>query len=187
MEDRFQAVINLKLSLLGNGYVGKTSLRKRYLGQTFTTEYLGTLGADFAVKTIQYNNVSYRYQIWDIAGQPRFNQLRKTFFQGSQVAMILYDITDRESYYAVKDWANELWIHNGKGKIPVLIVGNKIDLRESSDDPLQPEDGHNLAREVESLIDFKIPFIETSARTGANVIKAFEELTSLYKAFYTKG
>ncbi|MHA2362745.1 MAG: GTP-binding protein [Candidatus Hodarchaeales archaeon] len=179
--------VNLKLCLLGDGAVGKTSLRRTYLGQGFKTEYLETLGADFALKTLKYKDKdgkfdgTFKFQIWDLAGQPRFNQLRTTFYYGSQAALILYDITNPSSLDSVDRWLKELWTHNGKGSdIPVVIIGNKIDLREQIDQPLSPEDGKLLAEKLSEKSKFFIPFLETSAKTGENVEEAFQLITQTF-------
>ncbi|HKZ40444.1 MAG TPA: Rab family GTPase, partial [Candidatus Hodarchaeales archaeon] len=119
---------NLKLTILGEPAVGKTSLRKRYLGQGFSTEYLATLGADFAIHSSITSGVEIRFQIWDIAGQMKFNTITKSFFIGSQASMVVFDVTNR-SIDSVLGWIRELWTFNGKGKIPVVVIGNKIDLR----------------------------------------------------------
>jgi small GTP-binding protein len=178
-------IINIKISIIGEGYVGKTSFRKQYLGQGFSTEYLATLGADFAIKNVVHvNGIIWRLQIWDIAGQPRFDKIRKNFFTGSQIAFVMYSIDDKKSYKLVTDWVNELWDNNGRGKIPVLLIGNKIDLRESLEDSISPEDGKKIQSEIESIVDFKVPFLETSAKTGENVEKAFQEIIDEFVSNY---
>ena len=112
-----------KIVLLGDGMVGKTSLRYRYLDKGFTSNYLATLGADFAIKELDYMNYHIRFQIWDLAGQVRFETLRKSFYIGAQSALILYDVTNRQSFNNVRNWLNEFWKHNGKGKMPVVLIG----------------------------------------------------------------
>ena len=178
--------INLKMCLLGNGYVGKTSIRRSYLGQGFTTEYLGTLGADFAIKNIIYTNLSIRFQIWDIAGQPRFNQIRKSFFVGSQAAMIIYDITDTEmtSFDAVINWTEELWENNGKGKVPILLIGNKIDLRSGSQKTISYDEGKALAEKISQKTAMYVPFIETSAKTGENIDLAIHKMAEEFIRYF---
>ena len=114
--------LHLKLVLLGDGRVGKTSIRKKYLGLGFPTEYLETLGADFSIKSTKFKptksskEIDLRYQIWDIAGQPRFNQIRKSFYMGAQAGLILYDVSERKSLASLTNWLEELFNSNGKGK-----------------------------------------------------------------------
>ncbi|OLS25334.1 MAG: GTPase KRas precursor [Candidatus Heimdallarchaeota archaeon LC_3] len=179
-----QRIINIKISIIGEGYVGKTSFRKQFLGQGFSIEYLATLGADFAIKTLEHNGITWRLQIWDIAGQPRFNQIRKNFFTGSQIAFVMYAVNDKQSLNQVMDWVNEIWENNGKGKVPILLLGNKIDLRESVEDCLTLDDCKKIRNEIESFVDFKVPFFETSAKTGENVNDAFQKIISEFVSFY---
>ena len=171
--------IVFKLSLLGDGTVGKTSLRHRYLGREFSTSYLATLGADFAIKEVNYDNqFIVRYQIWDLAGQPRFNQLRKTFYLGSQGAIIIYDVNSFDSFNNVKNWANEFIQNNGKGTGFILLVGNKIDLR--NDSSITTEEGKKMAQELSTIVQRTVPFIETSAKTGQNIDDAFKLITEQF-------
>lgn len=171
--------IIFKLSLLGDGSVGKTSLRHRYLGKEFSTSYLATLGADFAIKEVYYGNqLTVRYQIWDLAGQPRFNQLRKTFYLGSQGAIIIYDVTSYDSFNNVKNWLNEFINNNGKGTGIILLVANKVDLR--NDNSISTEQGAQLAKQLGSIINKEVPFIETSAKTGQNIEDAFKLITDYF-------
>ena len=170
--------IIFKLSLLGDGSVGKTSLRHRYLGKEFSTSYLATLGADFAIKEVSYNNLTVRYQIWDLAGQPRFNQLRKTFYLGSQGAIIIYDVNSFDSFNNVKNWVNEFIANNGKGSGIILLVGNKIDLR--TDKSVTPDQGKELAQNLSTILKKEVPFIETSAKTGQNIEDAFKLITDYF-------
>ena len=175
-----------KIVLLGDGMVGKTSLRYRYLDKGFTSNYLATLGADFAIKELDYMNYHIRFQIWDLAGQVRFETLRKSFYIGAQSALILYDVTNRQSYNNVKNWLNEFWTHNGKGKMPVVLIGNKIDLRGNGVDDISKDEGINLAKNIQedNKTNFTIPYVETSAKTGENIDLAFKTITDHYLKLY---
>jgi small GTP-binding protein len=172
---------NLKTILLGDGYVGKTSLRRRFMGHQFSAQYLETLGADFAIKKGEYNGVPFRYQIWDLAGQPRFDSLRRGFFTGSQAALICFDISNPSSAKNLEKWVDEFWKFNGRGKIPLVIIGNKIDLRETVEDSVSYEEGLKVTGEISA--PFEVTYVETSAKTGENVNKAFEELTRAFVEF----
>lgn len=178
--------IIFKIVLLGDGMVGKTSLRYRYLDKGFTSNYLATLGADFAIKELNYMNYHIRFQIWDLAGQFRFETLRKNFYIGAQSALILYDVTNRESFNNVKNWLNEFWTHNGKGKMPVVLIGNKIDLRSNNSDDISTDEGITLAKSIqeENKTNFIIPYVETSAKTGENIDLAFRTITDHYLKLY---
>ena len=174
-----------KVLLLGDGYCGKTSMRYRYMGQDFTSNYLATLGADFAIKEETHDNFIIRYQIWDIAGQARFNTLRKSFYLGSQGALILFDLTNKESLTHVTDWANEFWENNGKGKnMPLVIIGNKVDLRDQKDDCISTDEAKNYVEELNKQVNYDISYIETSALTGVNIDTAFKTIAEYYMKMY---
>ncbi|MHA1451212.1 MAG: GTP-binding protein, partial [Candidatus Hodarchaeales archaeon] len=127
--------IILKTVLIGDGAVGKTSIRNSYMGKKFQPTYMATIGADFAVKDINiYANKIVRFQIWDLAGQQRFDSIRDTYYLGAHVAMIVFDHTRPDSFLNIPKWLNELWIHNGSGPIPFVILGNKTDLIDKSDE-----------------------------------------------------
>lgn len=174
--------LHLKLVLLGDGKVGKTSLRKKYLGQGFPTEYLETLGADFSIKTTFFHDLSLRYQIWDIAGQPRFNQIRKSFYMGAQAALILYDVSQRKSLASLSSWIDELVHSNGRGiNIPIIIIGNKIDLKDSIDCITSSEGEASVKKLQEQFkISDTLAFLETSAKNGENVNLAFDLITKMF-------
>ncbi len=167
-----------KLVLGGAWGVGKTSIRKRYLGQGFQGEYIRTLGADFALKTsemiINGRKVVIQWQIWDLAGQPAFDVIRRVYIQGARAALVVYDVTRPSTLGEAGMWCNEIWNYCGerRRRIPIILVGNKIDLRteEREDLMVNSQKGKELA---DSL---GIPFIETSAKTGENIKKAFKLL-----------
>jgi small GTP-binding protein len=176
-----------KIVLCGDGGVGKTSLRRAYLGQEFNSNYLETLGADFATKiiTLDYKSEEYqiKYLIWDLAGQPSFNAVRTNYFKGSHAILIVYDVTNKTSYENVINWVEEIiksLSHDGIP--PISLLGNKIDLvtEKVVDDYLTPSEGQKLAGKVSEdyfKSNYDIPYIETSAKTGENVEKAFQLLS----------
>jgi len=168
-----------KIVLIGDGGVGKTTLRRRWMGEGFVTSYILTVGADFAVKTL---NTPYghevKFQIWDLGGQPHFKEVRKTFYAGAAGALVVYDVTDRKSYNNVFGWIEEMLKHV-KQKVPIVLVGNKIDLRDNVQDAITTEEGINLRKEIIEKYGLDVLFIETSAKTGENVDKAFQGMAKL--------
>ncbi|OLS27295.1 MAG: GTPase KRas precursor [Candidatus Heimdallarchaeota archaeon LC_3] len=176
-----------KIVLCGDGGVGKTSLRKAYLGQEFNSNYLETLGADFATKIIKilYDKEEFqiKYLIWDLAGQPNFNSVRTNYFKGSHAILIIYDVTNKKSYENVLNWIEEIKKSlSREGIPPISLLGNKIDLvnEKTVDDYITPSEGIKLSEQISSnYFDQKIdiPYIETSAKTGENVEKAFQILS----------
>lgn len=172
----------LKMVLCGDGFVGKTTLRRRYLGEGFEKSYLETIGADFAVRNIQIDNKSVKFQIWDLAGQPRYATVRPWYYKSALAGMIVFDVTLPDSFKNLPDWINELWNNNGSGKIPFIIIANKIDLRGGGNEistKMAEEYVKKMNDELKST-GFEITYIETSAKTGENVDAAFTSLARQY-------
>jgi len=166
----------LKIVLIGDGGVGKTAIRERYLGKGFKAQYLLTIGADFAMRDDVIRGDSIRYQIWDLAGQQRFDAVREVYYKGSVGALLIYDVTRPDSYFNTPKWINELWTNNGRGRVPIVVVANKIDMRELSDDTVSPEQGRIFTERLTKLTrpeGFDCYYIETSAKTGVNIQAAF--------------
>ncbi|MFX0207167.1 MAG: Rab family GTPase [Candidatus Hodarchaeota archaeon] len=166
----------LKIVLIGDGGVGKTAIRERYLGKGFKAQYLLTIGADFAMRDDVIRGDSIRYQIWDLAGQQRFDAVREVYYKGSVGALLVYDVTRPDSYFNTPKWINELWTNNGRGRVPIVVVANKIDMRELSDDTVSPEQGRIFTERLTKLTKpegFDCFYIETSAKTGVNIQAAF--------------
>jgi small GTP-binding protein len=165
-----------KIALIGDGGVGKTAIRERYLGKGFNAKYLLTIGADFAMRDDSINGFPIRYQIWDLAGQQRFDGVREAYYNGCVGALLVYDISRPDSFFNMPKWINELWTSNGRGRVPIVVVANKIDLREIINDTISPKRGWAFTENLSSLTEpggFMCHFIETSAKTGVNVTKAF--------------
>ncbi|MFW9929604.1 MAG: Rab family GTPase [Candidatus Thorarchaeota archaeon] len=174
----------MKVALLGDGAVGKTALRERYLGKEFTSSYLMTIGADFAVQKTEVAGKDVKFQIWDLAGQERFNSVRSLYYQGSHGAIFVFDVTRPESYQNLIDgWLQELMKHIRGGPIPAVVLGNKIDLRNPNDPShLKPEQGKELAVRMADTFSkgvMEMPYLETSAKTGENVQTAFKLLAEM--------
>lgn len=156
-----------KVILLGDERVGKTTLRRSYMGRTLSTNYQKTIGVDFAIKKHQ----DVTFQIWDIAGEAS-NKTIQTFLRGTEGAILLYDITNNESIISLKKWL-KLLFETLSEDFCLAIVGNKIDLRvDSFDVPSNLKE----AKEYLSTFDLKcIPgYFETSALTGKGVDTVFD-------------
>ncbi len=173
-----------KIVLIGDGAVGKTALRERFLGKGFNAEYLMTVGADFAKHTMTLTDGTLiTFQIWDIAGQPRFGAVRDIYYRGAQGGLVVFDITRRDSFENIGKWIEELWMHSGYGAVPYVLIGNKTDLRASVPGAIETYEGTELteilSRETEPF-DFQVEYIETSALTGENVERAFLILAEIF-------
>lgn len=169
-----------KVCLIGDGFVGKTSIRRKYLGQVFKTNYIPTLGVDFANKSIRLDGSAVRLVIWDIAGQPAFKGLRRRYYEGSAGIILAYSVVDRESFDNASKWLVEA--HGYLGELPPLIIAaNKMDLRPSypREDVITTEEGQAFAKMFGEKLNTPAVFIETSAVTGENIEEAFQALCRL--------
>ncbi len=165
-----------KIVLLGDGAVGKTALRTRYLGEGFKKSYQMTIGADFAVKRVTLDGIEIVAQIWDLAGQIRFQSVREVYYQGATGALLVFDITRGETFENIPNWITELFENNKKRVVPMVLIGNKSDLRDSSENAISMDAGQEYANTLSSWSHFEIPYVETSAKDGSNVDEAFQTL-----------
>lgn len=169
----------LKVILAGEGAVGKTSLRRSYLGESFITNHLETIGADFASLPKTVNNISILYQIWDIAGQDIFEKVRMMYYRGALGALMVFDATKITTLKKLEKWVKELEKGTERGIVPFFILGNKMDLISKSRRESVSERVMKFIEELNSSYGskgFKVKYFETSAKTGENVQNAFEEL-----------
>lgn len=169
----------VKIILLGDGAVGKTSLRRRFLGKGFSSEYLMTIGADFAFSSIQINEATLNCQIWDLAGQPRFSGVRKAYYSGCFGGILVFDRTRPKTLDNTMLWLKDLWKDSGHGPIPFILLGNKSDLLNEENLQLDEKAkswAEGISEEIFPTKGFRATFLKTSAKTGLNVNKAFEVL-----------
>ncbi|MHA1204737.1 MAG: Rab family GTPase [Candidatus Heimdallarchaeaceae archaeon] len=165
-----------KIVLLGEGAVGKTSLKRTYMGEEFVEGYKMTVGADFAVKKLEVDFYKITLQIWDLAGQPRFDAVREAYYRGAKGALLVFDISRPETYEILPKWLNELIKNNGGRKVPIILIGNKSDLREKHDQTVPINYAEDYAEKLTMWSGYHVSYVETSAKTGENVEKAFSEL-----------
>jgi small GTP-binding protein len=170
--------MQFKIVLAGDGRVGKTSVRRRFLGKVFKADYIPTLGVDFAPKSVVVGTLPVLLVIWDIAGQPLYQGLRKRYYDGCSSIILVYSVVDRASFENASEWLVEVFQYIGRVP-PLAIVGNKTDLR-SSEPPekiFTTEEGRSFARAFSVKMNTTALFIETSALTGENIEKLFLALT----------
>lgn len=165
--------ISFKVIIIGPGAVGKTSLLNRFVHNEFSLKYKLTIGVDFLTKIIEYEpGKSVKLHIWDIGGQEKFKFLHRSFYEGAYGALVVFDLSRHQTFSSMKEWLSEMRsiVIND---IPSVIIGNKSDLI--------PEIGYIIdKREVEEFAKKQdCLYVETSAKTGDNVEKAFLELTHL--------
>ncbi|MHA1379916.1 MAG: GTP-binding protein [Candidatus Helarchaeota archaeon] len=159
---------NFKLVVLGNEAVGKTSLIRRFIEKSFKEDYKSTIGVSILNKTYELSeNVSVTLNIWDLAGQQMFKNIRKTYLEGTQSAVLVYDVSRADTFTAINNWLDELQEPmRSQRKFIVMLIGNKIDLKRK----VSFEEAKNFSKNM------NIPYLETSAKTGDNVDKAFGAL-----------
>ncbi|AWP20943.1 Ras-related protein Rab-18-B [Scophthalmus maximus] len=166
----------LKILIIGESGVGKSSLLLRFTDDTFDPEQAATIGVDFKVKTISVDGNKAKLAIWDTAGQERFRTLTPSYYRGAQGVILVYDVTRRETFAKLDNWLNELETYCTRNDLVKMLVGNKID-KENHE--LDRAEGLKFARKHSTL------FIEASAKTRDGVQCAFEELVE--KIIQTPG
>ncbi len=173
-----------KIAVIGDGGVGKTALIERVHGHRFQATYNITIGANISVYDFSHNEIEYKFQLWDLAGQQRFDAVRKMFYRGCHAAVLVFDQTRQESFNSLERWKRELFSNVGR-KIPYIIVGNKNDLEQND----IPEDLlENYLEKCNSEFDtekimFETISITTSALSGENVKETFDLLASSIRSF----
>uniref|UniRef100_A0A3B3Z0R5 Uncharacterized protein n=1 Tax=Poecilia mexicana TaxID=48701 RepID=A0A3B3Z0R5_9TELE len=153
-----------KLLLIGDSGVGKSCLLLRFADDTYTESYISTIGVDFKIRTIDMDGKTVKLQIWDTAGQERFRTITSSYYRGAHGIIIVYDVTEQESFNNVKQWLDEIDRYACEN-VSRLLVGNKSDL--VSKKVVDAATAQDLASSL------KIPFLETSAKSADNVEKAF--------------
>jgi Ras-related protein Rab-1A len=167
-----------KVLLLGNSDVGKSSLLLRFVDSVWNDAFVPTIGVDFKVKTLEINNKKVKMQIWDTAGEERFRTVVSTYFRGAHGILLLYDVTNRDSFKNLENWLIEIE-KNSSEKVLKILLGNKCDLND--DREIQPDEGRAFADRN------GMEFMETSAKMNTNVNEAFETLGKLMIEFNSKN
>ena len=154
----------IRIMLLGDSNVGKTSILKRYCKNQFSESYISSVGIDFETKYIKVDEKTINLQIWDTAGQERYKVISKNYYNKSDGFIIVYDITNKSSFDSIVNWVEdikELASNDNKN----IILGNKCDLE--SERKINKEEGDNLAKK------YNCQFFEVSAQNGKNIDKIF--------------
>ena len=123
---------NYKLVLLGDSAVGKSSITHRFVTNQFYEFSEPTIGAAFLTKTLEMKTRKIRFEIWDTAGQERYKSLAPMYYRGATVAVVVYDLTQKDSFRGAESWVNELF-RKVNGDIIVALVGNKLDLKDKKE------------------------------------------------------
>lgn len=161
-----------KLLLIGDSGVGKSCLLLRFADDTYTESYISTIGVDFKIRTIELEGKTIKLQIWDTAGQERFRTITSSYYRGAHGIIVVYDVTDMESFNNVRTWLGEIDKY-ATDNVNKLLVGNKCDL------VVKKVVDQNTAKDFADSLG--IPFLETSAKSATNVEQAFMTMSSEIK------
>jgi Ras-related protein Rab-1A len=161
-----------KLLLIGDSGVGKSCLLLRFADDTYTESYISTIGVDFKIRTIELDGKTIKLQIWDTAGQERFRTITSSYYRGAHGIIVVYDVTDQESFNNVKQWLQEIDRYACEN-VNKLLVGNKCDLTNKK------VVDYISAKEYADQLG--IPFLETSAKNATNVEQAFMTMAAEIK------
>ena len=165
--------IRRKIVFIGNPSTGKTSLLNRICNDKFLPDYDSTIGVDFFTKTIYYNENIFKIQLWDSAGQEKYRSLIPSYLRGASIIFLVYDLTWRESFDAIKSWLGFVNQYTSKDQVKLVLVGNKSDLERK----VKNEEGKKLA-EKEGML-----FFETSAKTADGTVDMFYTSFSMIDFF----
>ena len=168
----------LKVVVVGDSGVGKTNLIKRFVSNTYNPNTKATVGVEFLSKSYKINDQVFKIEIWDTAGQERYKSITAAYYKGAKGALIVYDITQKDSFENINKWMSEVRDKSTKD-LKILIVGNKTDL--VNERQVSTEEALSKAKELES------PVMEASALDGSNVKAAFYDLLKeMYKEIKKK-
>ena len=162
----------IKLILVGDKSVGKTSIITQFSEKQFSNEYIPTIGSDKIMKEIEIKGEKLNLEIWDTVGQEQYRTVNKIFIKNAQIALIVYDITNRKSFENLNNWYNLIFEINKDSNVIVGVTANKTDLYENQ--VVDSEEGKNFADEK------KMKFFETSAKDYESIEKVFIEICEDY-------
>jgi len=153
-----------KYIIIGDPSVGKSNILMKFAHNKFTDEYQATIGVEFGAKNIAFNSQIYRIQIWDTAGQENFRSITRAYYKNSVCALVVYDITSRESFEHVQNWIQDIKDQSPK-TVLIVLVGNKVDLEENR--VVSYDEGSEFA------VKNGLIFEETSAKSGQGIEEVF--------------
>mmetsp|Transcript_22791 Transcript_22791/g.66358 ORF Transcript_22791/g.66358 Transcript_22791/m.66358 type:complete len:206 (-) Transcript_22791:174-791(-) len=160
----------VKLLLIGDSAVGKSSVLLRYADDQFTSSFITTIGIDFKIKSITLDGKRVKLQIWDTAGQERFKTITTAYYRGAMGIILVYDVTNRTTFQNVQNWMRQIELHAAEN-VNKIIIANKCDV-DKGRRQVSFEEGKALADE------YGVKFFETSAKGNIGVTESFESIAS---------
>jgi len=162
-----------KLLIIGDAGVGKSSLLLRFADNTFTSAYINTIGVDFKIRTVNVDGKTIKLQIWDTAGQERFRTITATYYRGTHGVIVVYDVTDRDSFENVRRWMSEIDNNCDTQQNPVnrVLVGNKTDMADSIE--VTESEAQDYANSI------RVEHFRCSAKENKCVDKMFDQITKM--------
>ena len=159
----------LKLLIIGESGVGKSCIMSRFADDIFMESFISTVGVDFKIRHIRIDDKIVKLQIWDTAGQERFRTIMSSYYRGSHGILIVYDVSDLESFQCVDMWIGEIYKSTATDNVDIFLIGNKCDMKE--DMRQVPR-----SRGLEFAKEHGLSFFETSAKDATNIDLVFHTL-----------
>lgn len=173
-EEKIRFDYIFKTIVVGDGQVGKTAITYRYAEGKFLENYKMTIGVDFTIKHEKVRDKTIKCQIWDTGGQEEFSKIRPLYYRGALGSLLVYDVTNKESFENLDVWFKE--INENCIEIPIILVGNKTDLESRV---VTEDEGKKQAKKFSKEYGMKVPYLETSAKTGESIKKVFSKLVTM--------
>lgn len=159
----------IKLIIIGESGVGKSSILSMYCEQLCHEGYVSTIGVDFKIKVLHINDKKVKLQIWDTAGQERFRSIIPNYYRGAHIIMLVFDLTSNYSFIKLTDWIKEIIHHLSNNNYKIILIGNKCDNDKSRQVNME---------EIENFVNkHGIYYIEVSAKKNININEAFYQAT----------
>mmetsp|Transcript_31006 Transcript_31006/g.49797 ORF Transcript_31006/g.49797 Transcript_31006/m.49797 type:complete len:214 (-) Transcript_31006:45-686(-) len=162
-----------KFLLVGDSGVGKSSVMVRFSDDTYDDSFITTIGVDFKLRTVELDNKVIKLQIWDTAGQERFRTITTSYYRGAHGIIIVYDITDKDSFDNIRQWLYEIDRYASEN-VSKLIIGNKTDLAHKR--VVSYDEAKSFAD------DYGIQYLETSAKSNQNIDQTFLAMAKIVKS-----
>lgn len=168
---------SFKILLIGDCFVGKTTILNRLCGESPTISYVSTIGVDFKEKIIDVDDKKVKLRVWDTAGQERFNSITTAYYRGASAIILVYDVTDEFSFKNIQKWISMIESHSNEN-VKIFLIGNKCDL--VSEKIIERSKGKQIAERHKCL------FFETSAKLNINIKETFETVAYELMTFHNK-